>query len=212
MANRFGYHALQLGMPQVDALQANRMPHRWLALDAAAPSLPPPARLALHTDFAALPFAEGCLDLVVLPHTLECNADPHATLREVARVLVPEGRVVLSGFNPLSLWGLRQLRSRWMGREPYLPDCPHALTYRRLHDWLQLLDLEVEFCYFGGYRPALRTQRWLGRLAWMDRLGQRWWPILGAVYLVVAVKRVHGMRLIRPGWKHQLVRAPGQVV
>ena len=33
VADLFGFHALQLGLPELPALQANRMPHRWLALD-----------------------------------------------------------------------------------------------------------------------------------------------------------------------------------
>ena len=110
VADIFGYHALQLGMPDLDALGSNRMPHRWLALDAAGfaasggtAAVEPTgsrdevgdtaaaSRLALRADYAALPFPERSLDLVVLPHTLELNVDPHATLREVDRVLVPEG-------------------------------------------------------------------------------------------------------------------------
>ena len=94
LADVFGYHALQVGLSDIDALAANRMPHRWLAL--VAPPLPAPGaaaaqasgRAMLVTDSTALPFAEGSLDLVVLPHTLELSPDPHATLREVQRVLV----------------------------------------------------------------------------------------------------------------------------
>ena len=52
-----------------------------------------------------LPFDASSLDLVVLPHALELARDPHLALREVERVLVPEGRVVIVGFNPASLWG-----------------------------------------------------------------------------------------------------------
>ncbi|MDP3085513.1 MAG: SAM-dependent methyltransferase, partial [Rubrivivax sp.] len=36
----------------------------------------------------------------------------------------------------------------------------------------------------------------LDRCAWMDRVGDRWWPVLGAVYFLTAVKRVRGMRLV----------------
>ncbi len=104
VANIFGFHALQLGLPELNALAANRMPHRWLATEHLSP------QSALVTYFAALPFAANSLDMVVLPHTLELTVDPHATLREVHRVLVPEGRVVVSGFNPASLWGFRQRR------------------------------------------------------------------------------------------------------
>jgi SAM-dependent methyltransferase len=73
--------------------------------------MPMDAGNALHCDFDALPFPNQSLDLVLLPHTLELARDPHDTLREVERVLVPEGRVVIVGFNPASLWGLRQQRA-----------------------------------------------------------------------------------------------------
>ena len=100
VADLFGFHALQLGMPELDALRSNRMPHRWLASESGAR----PRAVALHCDTDALPFPERSLDLVVLPHTLELARDPHLTLAEVERVLVPEGRVVILGFNPASLW------------------------------------------------------------------------------------------------------------
>ncbi len=206
VADIFGYHALQLGLPELDALKANRMPHRWLATGepvALAEGTAP--RTALVTDFAALPFAENSLDLVVLPHALELNADPHATLREVARVLVPEGRVVICGLNPASLWGLRQRRAHLYQRlgfgTPFLPTAGEFIGYWRLRDWLRLLSFEVETGNFGCYRPAVRSEKWLGRFKWMDWGGDHWWPIFGAVYFLVAVKRVHGMRLLSPAWK-----------
>jgi len=66
----------------------------------------------------------------------------------------------------------------------------------------------VEEANFGVYRPPLRSEAWLQRMAWMDNVGARWWPVLGAVYFVVAVKRVRGMRLLEPGWKTRSARAP----
>ena len=234
----FGYHALQLGLPALDALKANRMPHRWLASDAcdnrvlqevnaanrvegttarahgqrlagAAPDV------QLACDFAALPFPSASLDLVVLPHTLEQHADPHATLREVERVLVPEGRVVICGMNPASLWGLRQRRARLYQRfgfgELFLPSEGDLIGYWRLRDWLRLLSFDVESGRFGCYRPAVMGEDWLERFQWMDRAGARWWPIFGAVYFLVAVKRVRGMRLIGPAWKAAPARANAPV-
>ena len=72
------------------------------------------------------------------------------------------------------------------------------ISYRRLRDWLKLLNFELKSSEFGCFRPAVRSQTMLQRFAWMDKLGSRYWPILGAVYVVSAVKRVHGMRLISP--------------
>ncbi len=211
VVDRFGYHALQLGLPELDALSANRMPHRWLALpesgiDQAPGALP---AVALVTHAAALPFPASSLDLLVLPHTLEFSADPHAVLREVERVLVPEGRVVISGFNPASLWGLQQWWSRLGIRlglrgessRPFLPEVGDLIAPWRLRDWLHLLNFEIEAQSFGCWRPAVRSERWLQRWSWMDRVGWRWWPVLGAVHFVVAVKRVRGMHLLGPAWK-----------
>ena len=217
VADVFGFNALQLGMPDLDGLQNNRMPHRWLALDRpiGAPvratggkNLPAGAampRVSLCADYASLPFPAASLDLVLLPHALELNPDPHATLREVERVLIPEGRVVICGLNPASLWGLRQRRARLMRRmgvgELYLPDVGESIGYWRMRDWLRLLNFEVESGRFGCYSPAVRTEKWLRRFGWMDKVGSRWWPIFGAAYFIVAVKRVHGMRLLSPAWK-----------
>ena len=209
----FGYHALQLGLPEIDTLEANRMPHRWLAV---APGAAPAAgRASLMTDFSALPFEENSLDLVVLPHALELSADPHATLREVERVLMPEGRVVITCLNPASLWGLRQKRAHVYRRlgfgELFLPESGEFIGYRRLRDWLRLLSFEVESSTFGCWRPAMTSEKWLARYEWMDSLGERWWPIFGAAYFIVAVKRVRGVKLIGPAWRRARALATAPV-
>lgn len=209
VVDRFGFNALQLGLPDLDALRANRMPHRWLSVPESLHDAST-RRVALINHAAALPFPESSLDLVVLPHTLELSADPHAVLREVERVLVPEGRLVICGLNPVSLWGLRQFRSHLMHRvglgetrlaRRFLPEVGDFIGPWRLKDWLKLLSFEVESCRYGCYRPAVRSDKWLLRWAWMDRLGSRSWPFFGSVYFLVAVKRVKGMRLLGPAWK-----------
>ncbi len=218
VTDTFGYHALQLGLPELDGLRANRMPHRWVASDSLIVpdvfALPPPndpllttqvphETVALHCEFDALPFPDASIDLVVLPHALELARDPHHTLREVERVLVPEGRVVIAGFNPASLWGLRQRTGRARqglgfghGQGLYLPRGGDFIGYWRLRDWLRLLGFEVEAGRFGCWQPPFGSARWLQRFDWMNRVGDRWWPVLGAVYFVVAVKHVRGLRLI----------------
>ena len=226
----FGFHALQLGVPELPSLRMNRMPHRWVALpespapeaqdavpvDGLLPDRGHAPEVCLVTDAAALPFPEASLDLVMLPHTLELSADPHQVLREVERVLVPEGRVVVSGLNPASLWGFRQGRARLtqhlgLGGTLYLPEVGEFIGPWRLRDWMRLLGLEVELEQYGCYRPAVRSDKWLARTAWMDRAGPRWWPIFGAVYFFVAVKRVRGMCLLGPAWRPRRAAAASPV-
>ncbi|MDR0274787.1 MAG: class I SAM-dependent methyltransferase [Burkholderiaceae bacterium] len=198
LADVFGYHALQLGLPGIDALAANRMPYRWLATSvppAAQPAAATP-RAALAADPAALPFAEASLDLVALPHTLDLSANPHAALREVRRVLVHEGKVAITGFNPVRLWDFRRWRA-----PPSLPAGSAPIGPYRLRDWLRLLEFEIESIHFGGSHAAARPDDAPARCAWMERLGARWGPIFGAVYFVLAVKRTQGARLIGQSWK-----------
>jgi SAM-dependent methyltransferase len=222
VADVFGYHALQLGLPVLNGFATNRIPHRWLAEDGERwghpvgdPDDQQPTHFqscALRTDYHALPFAAQSLDLVLAPHALELSLDPHATLREIERVLMPEGRLALCGLNPMSLWGMKQRRAQLAARigwgHRYLPDAADLIGYWRLRDWLRLLSFEVESVQFGCWRPSVTSAQWLRRSAWMDRAGERWWPILGAAYFVVATKRVPGMRKLEASWKKRVPARP----
>lgn len=223
VADVFGYHAVQLGLAGIEGLRANRMPSRWLMLDedfeqasAARTAWQGSADSVLRADFHALPFPASSLDLVVLPHTLEMTPDPHLTLREVERVLRPEGRVVLAGFNPASLWGLSERQSRlafWRRQTAdTLGGTGNWVGYWRLRDWLRLLSFEVEGGRFGCYIPPVRSERWRERLGWLEPLGDRWWPVLGSVYILIAVKRVRGMRLVGLSRSRRRVQAAAPAV
>lgn len=213
----FGYHAMQLGLPEMDALRENRMPLRFCAADRqlevsrAAADAPhdgaDDTRVAVINSYEELPFATHSIDLVVMPHILEFARDPHQVLREVERVLVPEGRVIITGFNPASLWGMRQFTTR-LGASPFLPREGRFITLPRVKDWLKLLSFDLSRGRFGCYAPSARSERWLHRWRFMEKAGDRWWPMLGAVYLLSAVKRVRGMRLIGAAWKRKEERVP----
>jgi SAM-dependent methyltransferase len=190
VADVFGYNALQLGLPQYGLLAENRIPLRQTADETSDADV--------RCDLRQLPFAAHSIDLIVMPHVLEFRQEPHQILREVERVLIPEGMLVISGFNPLSLWGLRR---RLAGRAAQFPWNGTYLSTLRLKDWLQLLGFEVDRAAFGCYAPPFDREAWLRRWQFSETLGDRWWNFAGAVYLLCAVKRVHGMRLILPGWK-----------
>jgi SAM-dependent methyltransferase len=210
VADVFGYNAVQLGLRELDALRANRMPLAFFAGEefqspqaangeASACGSTENFRPRVATRLDELPFAAQSIDLAVLPHVLEFAADPHQVLREVERVLIPEGQVVISGFNPFSLWGARQAVGRAFDAR-YVPCAGKFLALPRLKDWLKLLSFEVDRGHFGCYRLPVRSERGFARCGFLEKAGDRWWPICGAVYLISAVKRVRGMRLIGPAW------------
>lgn len=193
VADIFGYNALQMGLPQFDFLNASRMPMRVTVGSECE------AKVRLDVDY--LPFCSDSIDLVLMPHVLEFNEHPHQILREVVRALRPEGNLIISGFNPHSLWGAR----RALGSKASYPWCGNFIALSRLKDWLALLGCEVVAGRFTAYAPPLKTLDALAFFNFMERAGDRWWAVFGGVYFLQATKRVAGMHLIKPKWKEGFV-------
>ncbi|MGV3654728.1 MAG: class I SAM-dependent methyltransferase [Noviherbaspirillum sp.] len=200
-ADIFGFNAVQLGLPEIQGLEANRMPNRWVTGFGQGGTAGAPGVAVVH-DYTELPFATHSLDLVVLPHVLEFASEPHQVLREAERVLIPEGQLIICGFNPASMWGARQLAGRLSGAH-FLPQDGEFISVLRLKDWLKLLNMEVNRGHFGCYAPPCASEKWLDRFQFMEKAGDRWWPFFGAVYIVQAIKRVKGMRLVGPVWSRK---------
>lgn len=152
----------------------------------------------------ALPFAERSVEVVLLPHTLDFTEDPHQVLREVDRVLTPEGHMIVLGFNPMSLWGITRL----FARRRQVPWCGGFFRLARIKDWLGLLEYELVEGQMLYYRPPLQSESVRDRLYFLDHMGDRWWPMMAAAYIVVAKKRVLGVTPLRLRW-HSPAIAPG---
>jgi SAM-dependent methyltransferase len=225
----FGYHALQVGPEPLDALRLSRMSSRvrviWPAANLhndqennpSASMLVPTPHYSVNPDqqtpsdpnlcqgiycaIDELPFQAQSLDLLVLAHALEVTTDPHQLLREADRVLIPEGKLVITGFNPMGLWAYRR-RCRSVNQFP--PAGHHWIGLPRLKDWLTLLNFDIgagSASAYGAYVPPFDSEKWLEYFHWMNPAGRRWWPMAGGVYFLMAIKRVQGMRVISPAWK-----------
>ena len=191
----FGFHALQLGMPGVDLLSESRISHKLRVASVGSPDL--------FARCNELPIATQSIDLVVLPHVLEFAEEPHEILREVDRVMMPEGRLVIVGFNPWSLWGLRS--SLGFSREEH-PWNGRFISLPRVKDWLALLGFDVSAGRLMGYAPPFDSENVRRRFAFMEPAGDRWWAVGGGVYMLQAIKRVRGMRLLTPAWMEKAAR------
>ena len=191
----FGFHALQLGVPGVDLLRENRIAHKVRVANLADPDV--------YARAHELPFATQSIDLVLLPHALEFSEEPHQILREVDRVMMAEGRLIILGFNPWSLWGLRSA----LGFSRHaIPWSGHFVSLPRVKDWLALLGFEVSAGRLIAYAPPFDGAKWRERFGFMEPAGDRWWAVGGAVYMLQAIKRVRGMRLITPAWQEKDAR------
>jgi SAM-dependent methyltransferase len=145
----------------------------------------------------SLPIAENSIDALLLINELDFAKDPHQVLREVTRCIIPNGHLVLVGFNPWSLCGLFK----------YLPfnrnNALHQARFfslTRTKDWLQLLGFEIT-----SVRRSVFSELFLGRklapqskwVGWCERY-LSW---LSAIYIIEARKREIPLSLIKPKWK-----------
>ncbi len=188
----FGWELLQLGLwgPRNALLAGCRTRRHAIVAQ--------PGARSSDGDVAArlsqLPIANGAVDAVVLPHTLEFETDPYAVVREADRVLAGEGQLIVLGFRPFGLWGFR---SRAM-RRGYPPGLKRMLGAGRICDWLELLGYDVSltrnYLYappWGGAAPRAGVPSGLLRRGWLKP-----WP--AGAYLIKARKRVYTLTPIRP--------------
>lgn len=203
-ADIFGYYALEIGTlaGQHTFLQESRIASQFALgmVEGEANSL-----ISIPEQ---LPIAFSNIDLIVASHVLDYSSNPHQILREIERVLVPEGHCILISFNPFSLRGLgNAVRMPMSKRSPWR--CYSSL---RLREWLQVLGFDVletvssGFCY-----PALRKK--LGsKRAWLGQLGDQYHVATGNVYIMHAQKKVSNMTPLMPTLKVPPILKPGMIV
>lgn len=187
----FGYHAVQIGWQGYDLLKHSRIPNKHYL----NPSKE--TRTSVLCECEYLPFAEAAVDLVCMPHVLEKSSQAQQALREVYRVLVPDGTVILTGVSPVSLLGLRA-RVGWFRRAGQFR---RLLPAWRIRDWLEVLGFEVVASGKMMHVIPVNHAHWLARQHFLECWGAHSHGLTGGLYYVIARKRILNMRLLKPDWK-----------
>ena len=198
LSDMFGYYLVQVGYPHDENLFGSSRISTRFVIDTDNGEKD---SLSLRAAPDHLPIATNCLDVLLLPHTLEFEDDPHQVLREADRVLMPEGHLIILGFNPWGLWGLWRLILSRLGQPPW---CGRFYRASRLKDWLSLLGFETVEVHKFFHRPPCRSESLLRKLNFMEKLGRIFWPWFSGVYILVAKKHVITLtptrsKLLRPG-------------
>ncbi len=191
----FGYHLLQTSLHIDSSYLAKSMIRHKIIVDIDNKNLS--GSLNMHSDASNLAIASDSIDVAILHHTLDVDIAPHQVLREADRVLVPEGRVIILGFNPWSSWGVRHVVNLCYGR------CPWKLRFlspSRIKDWLVLLGFEIEEVKTFFYHPPISSPLLIKKTPTFEKMGSKLWPAFGGTYLLVARKQVSTLTQIRPRW------------
>jgi SAM-dependent methyltransferase len=130
----FGYHLLKLGQLSIDIDTQKCAVHHHINMANSGDNL------HVQADYHHLPLANKSIDACLLAHLLPYDNNPYRLLREIDRVLVDDGWLVISGFNLLSLMGLSKLVPVLRSRQPY---SSYMYAELRLLDWLTLLNYEI---------------------------------------------------------------------
>ncbi|MEM7251164.1 MAG: class I SAM-dependent methyltransferase [Pseudomonadota bacterium] len=199
----FGYHLLFVGAsPYVTLVESSRIQFASF-IDTRIDTGPAPATAVgtalpmVHASADDLPVSGDSIDVVVMPHVIEFQERPHDALREAERVLVPDGHLVLAGFNPFGFMGFwRALKRRreqpWNGQ---------FFSLRRVKDWLALLGFDIVKVQHRFFRPPVGSERLLAKVGALEKIGQRGWPYLGGTYVILARKRLTTVTPIRTRWR-----------
>ncbi len=213
----FGYYAIEMGVlsGKHDLLKHSRITAGFTLLDNTSVKIKKssfeqdsnPSSVISTTE--QLPIATDNIDLVIASHTLESSKDPHQVLREIDRVLVPEGHCILIGFNPNPVSRIGQfLKSRFKKDESLYK----TRSVAHVKDWFSLLGFEVVDVNYMGMRPAVKNKRIFDALGWLDRFGEFAGSFLGNMYVIHAKKQMVAMRPDKKVWLAPAVLSGGKVV
>lgn len=189
----FGYHLLKIGALSAD-LTINDSPiknHISLTQE--------PREHSVVADVDELPLLEHSVDVCLLSHALEFSIDPHHVVREANRVLIPNGYLVITGYNPFSLAGLNKLVPYRRGESPWKE---RFFSPMRVKDWLQLMGFEILLDQRTLHSTLVANNEKRGKVAqYCQQLASSYMPSVGSVYIIIAKKRVLPLTPIKPKWK-----------
>jgi len=191
-AKFFGYHLIKLGELSAELDTSNCTIKRQTRITQH------PSKADIIADIDDLPLLEHSVDVCLLSHTFEFSLDPHHVVREANRILIPNGYLVITGFNPFSLAGLNKLIPY---RRAKMPWNERFFTPMRVKDWLHLMGFEIladQRCVYSMLSTPVNQSYFTKKCR---QWGQRYGSSFGSVYFIVAKKRVLPLTPIKPKWQ-----------
>ncbi len=197
-AERYGQHAVLIGVPhQHMLLKASVISHHVII----SPLMNQYKHIqAIESDFYDLPIIPGSVDLVILPHTLDFIDNPHRLLLEACRIVKPEGDIIILGFNPFSLWGLK----KYLTRNKNSPWNGNFINMTQVIRWLKLADFQITQEDMLFFRPPVSQEKIFNKLQFLEWIGRKCFMPFGGIYTLTAKAKVIPLTPIKLLWKQKL--------
>ena len=201
LASHFGYHLVQLAGPRsLEWLENSPIKHQIRLEVSDQPRQWQGSQVV--SEFSSLPFQEQSIDFMLLPHVLEFCPEPQHLLHQ-AEILISEGTLVIFGFNPSSLWGMKRFFKGGASQE--VPWNGKFIGLFALQHWLRELNFQVEELKTLCFRPPLSNLSCYRQLRFLETLGQSCWPFQGGIYMIVANKRIEAVTPLRLNFSQKAV-------
>lgn len=148
-----------------------------------------------------LPIDSEGIDVHILHHTLELSETPHDDLREAARSLLPSGKLIIVGFNPWSIWGVRRI----FPIKAQAPWKAHFIAEHRLEDWLKVAGLALQSTDYFCYSPPVQSPYWINKFNRIDEFLSPLKLPFGGVYIITATKYTPKLVNRKAKWKRKAI-------
>ncbi|ODS23851.1 hypothetical protein AB835_06825 [Candidatus Endobugula sertula] len=199
----FGYHLMQISVLSDECLyEASPISHCF----SLNPQMPNndngDKKSVLVTAFEELPIDNDAIDVCLLHHVLDYSENPQQLLREVTRVTMPNGYIVIVGFNPFSSMGLLRPLACLLSRSEHWHY--RQLRVGRLMVWFQVLGLDMLHCHHGYYGLPMKKHY----SDYVEKVGRRILSSFGSFYILVVRKTMTPMTMMKLPWKGKYMIPP----
>jgi SAM-dependent methyltransferase len=195
----FGYHLLKIGaLSHEISCQSSPIKHQVSCFNPLIADSVTDYKANIVGELDDLPLLEHSVDVCLLSHVLEFSLDPHHVIREANRALIPNGYLIITGFNPLSLAGLNRVIPY---RKKQSPWNEHFFSPMRVKDWLHLMGFEIltdERCLHSSLTGKMNKK---GSTSFWHKFASNYLTSFGSVYIIIAKKRVLPLTPIKPKWQ-----------
>ncbi len=198
MPTLFGYDAILIGEPVFAPFMQQSTIKNKFVLNDDLNCQPAEASSLIYARRDRLPIDSAIMDVVHLAHSLEFAVNPHEVLREAYRILRSDGHLIISMFNPFSVWGLWRSTAKISNNVLWKAN---FMTLAKLKDWLALLGFDIIRVNYFGYNLPLNKCNYANNLSLLERYGQKFELPIGAAYVIEAAKRVIPLTPVAKVWR-----------